>query len=644
MALTPPPRDSGLASLPFDVARMVVWDEQLSLDDVAALRLTCRALATVTATRLFYRIAISKLNKDRDAFLAICHSPHLAPHVHEVEWLEVCYSVNVADLPSSIPSDMNAEEDDTAALCRDFDDQAKASFWMVASLPGDDGGTDPGSLETAHQRIVTEFRHRFIAALDLLPSLHTLTSRQMPPYWVINLDSEYHMAAGLFQRYKRVPLQDMSAQSNDGLFLFLFPAMERPTSTVTRLRWADELAGFSYLRPLPAGAFDHLESLELCLMPSKPKLDASLGHLEAACARAAPTLRRLKLCLDHGRAPSLPSPVELAILGPALARAPSCHLRSLSLVSARCGEDVLFGLFEAHATSLRHVYLEFVGVTAGLIARVAGLTALRLDSIEVVNDTSRMVCKRALARYINGEPPSQGPAMCCFGACDGVMRDRVESGGSSLALATADIGEYSESERGSDAESDASEDSMDYRRQTGPKWAWSRFVPEDESFPTGVYCFQVASSHPGGHATEYWNFTSRDGETACGTDPLDWFEDWDANAGDIEEPLPYCEALSEFWRNGIRVLETDRRGWPVIYDLGGEAWEELQRENPPAGAVLYDEHLDPLREHDLDGVGIWRWRRTGARRDQPGTWGYSWQTEAFADPEYLDVLPAWSFF
>src|SRR4051812_36687153 len=79
------------ASLPFDILRIIVWHEQLDTDDVAALRLTCRAFVEVASTRLFYRVGISKLNKDRDAFLNICNSPHLALHVHEVEWLELCF-------------------------------------------------------------------------------------------------------------------------------------------------------------------------------------------------------------------------------------------------------------------------------------------------------------------------------------------------------------------------------------------------------------------------------------------------------------------------------------------------------------------------------------------------------------------------
>jgi hypothetical protein len=629
-------RESGPPTLPFEVWHIIVWDEQLSLNDVAALRLTSRTLTTVAATRLFYCIPISKLNKDRDGFLAICHSPHLAPHVHEVEWLEICYDVDVFDrVALPLPSPINAEEDDTAALCRYFKDQAETSFWM-ANLPSVAGGIDPESVEDGRQRAVDEFRGPFMEALDLLPKLRTFISRPMPSTWIVNSDPEYRMTAGLFQRYERAFRLDMSTQSNDGLFSFLVPAMERPASTVTRLHWSDELPGFSYFRPLPAAAFSHLEALELCLTP-KLGFEAALSHLEATCARAAPTLRHLKLCLEHGAALPWPRPsaVELAILGPALALSPSCNLRSLSLVAAQCSEDALVDIFKAHATSLRHVHLESINVSASLARRLAGLAVLQLESIKVVNDTSNastVVCERGLARYINGEAPSQGPTTCCavndwedaaFGACDREIRQLVEREGLHSPLATVGMREDLGFEPGSEAESDVSEDSVGYRRRTGPKWAWSRFFPANESFPSGVYCFEVPDSHPGGHATEYWNFTSRDGETACGTDPLEWFDDWDVDAGDVEEPTPYCEALREFWCHGSRA---EMRMGSLASYLGEDsaAWL-IQCENPPAGAVYYHEQQDPSK--DDSGLGVLHsTTNTG--------WGSSWHTVEYPSTVY----------
>ncbi len=626
MTLAPSPGDSGLASLPFDVARMIVWDEQLSLGDVAALRLTCRSFTTAATTRLFYCIAISKLNKDRDAFLAICHSPHLAQHVHEVEWLEVCYDVDVFDrLGTPLPSTTNAQEDDTAAVCRYFDDQAKTSFWM-ANLPTLAGNPDAASIEEARRDAVAEFRAPFLAAIDLLPNLHTFISQQMPSTWAVNSAPEYPMTADLFQRYPRDSVEEAASQSNDGLIFFLLPAMERLTSTVTRLRWADELPGRSYVRLLPAAAFDGLESLDLCFSRSGVGPHISLDHFADACARAAPTLRRLTLCVAHGENQSSCGTAGHIVLGPALARSPSCHLRSLSLVSTRCSDEVLLGLFEAHADTLRHVYLGSIDVGVQLVRRLAGLASLKLDSIEVVNEGSRAVCARALARYINGEPIGGGPGMCCsvsdgeesrFGACDRELRRLVEGVTTRLPLATAAICEDWASDRGSDAESDASEDSVDYRRRTGPKWVWSRFFPADKSFPAGVYCFQVPDSHPRGHATECWKFTSRDGETACGADPLEWFDEWDVDAGDVEEPTPYCEALREFWDDGSR---TEMRMGSLASYLGEDsaAWRLIQQENPPAGAVYYHEQLDPFKDASGLGTRVTHAASTG--------WGSSWRT------------------
>src|SRR5690349_15530480 len=54
-----------------------------------------------------------------------------------------------------------------------------------------------------------------------------------------------------------------------------------------------------YRCPLPASAFEHLKSLELCFSPS-PLVNIYVGDPETACIRAAPSLHRLKLCRGHG--------------------------------------------------------------------------------------------------------------------------------------------------------------------------------------------------------------------------------------------------------------------------------------------------------------------------------------------------------
>ncbi|KAK4035349.1 hypothetical protein C8A01DRAFT_38194 [Parachaetomium inaequale] len=244
-----------LELLPFDILRIIVWSEALSQDDVAALRLTCRALVDVAATRLFYRIAISKLNVDRDIFLSICHSPHLAAHVHEVEWLEISWDVDLFDGISAPAWFVNAPDHDAEAVGRYFQGQAEAAFWLrnVPARPPAEANSDTADIESGRQKAVAEFKTDFEATVDLLPNLHTFASRPMTSTRIINdIDSEYPMTADYFQRFQDTPrAPEIVPQTNDGLFLFLLPAMDRPTSTIIRLRWADEFPGFSYLRRVP---------------------------------------------------------------------------------------------------------------------------------------------------------------------------------------------------------------------------------------------------------------------------------------------------------------------------------------------------------------------------------------------------------
>jgi hypothetical protein len=254
-----------LTSLPFDILRAIVWSERLDRNDVEHLRLTCRSLSDVTVTRLFYRIGISKLNTDRDSFLFICRSPHLASHVRELEWLEITWDI---DLFQRIPSNLSVppgalqlgeiEDDDTESMCHHFAAAAETLFWLPSppniALPGSVLPVDNRlELLATHQNTVEGFRDIFQSALDMLPNLHTFVSRPMSSTRLITTQSGYPMAASLFQTFQDTPkFPGPPPETNDGLIHFLIPAMDRPTSTVTRLRWADEFPGNSYVRTIPA--------------------------------------------------------------------------------------------------------------------------------------------------------------------------------------------------------------------------------------------------------------------------------------------------------------------------------------------------------------------------------------------------------
>lgn len=590
-AAIPPP--TNLYSLPFDIQRLIVWDEVLSQDDIASLRLTCRGLVLSTSSRLFYRIGISKLHSDRQSFLAICHDPDLAKHVHEVEWLELPWDLGYFDRLSAVFSwDEKEDDDDLVILCSYFQDQAEEAFWLP-SIPANDNPTY-GDARRQREESIENFREIFMEAVDRLPNLHTFASRPMGSERTINPGADYPMAASLFQAFQDMACSHTNYESNDGLFLFIFPTMARATSAVHRLRWADEFPGYSYFRPIPPAAFEGLESLELCWTPINLRSTAVENlSLPAACSAAAPTLRHLSLCLDHGRLEDSPGFVEQKILGADLAASAMVALQSLKLVSMNLDPDVFLNIIAANVTSLRHVHLENVDARTDIIGRIAKLPGLRLATLRVLNDypteTPRAICAHALVRHING-----APCDLLHTDCGEVIRAAVglDSEQAPLFTTAEDCeGAFDAVSLVGSAPSEASFGSQHksiMRQWCGdsPKWAWGRFYNEKKY--GRVYVFQVPSTDPKGSPTVLWKFTSRDGEVGYGDDPFEWFHEWDLGAGDSVEPTPYCRDLWTF-------AMLHKRG-PIISDLLGPAHplvDQVMNQAPPEGAFLYDADLDP---------------------------------------------------
>ncbi|KAH6649484.1 hypothetical protein F5144DRAFT_553161 [Chaetomium tenue] len=586
---------ANLDSLPYDIQRLIVWDEVLSQDDIASLRLTSRGLVLSTSSRLFYRIGISKLNFDRQSFLAICHDPDLAKHVHEVEWLELSWDLGYFDRLNAVFSwDEKEDDDDLVNLCSYFQGQAEEAFWLP-SIPVNDNPTYDDSRRQREESI-ENFRETFMEAVDQLPNLHTFVSRPMGSERTINPGSDYPMAASLLQTFQDMACSHTNYESNDGLFLFIFPTMARATSAVHRLRWADEFPGYSYFRPIPPAAVKGLESLELCWTPINLRSTTVVVEnpsLLAACSAAAPTLRHLGLCLDHGRLEDSPGFVEEKILGSDLAASAIVALQSLKLVSMNLDPDVLLKIIVANVTSLRHVHLENVDARTDVIGRMAKLPGLRLATLRVLNDypteAPRDMCEHALIHHINGVPcdvvhtdcddaihavvdleTEQAPLFITTDGCEGAP-DAVSLAGSAAS-----------------EESFGSQHKSTMRQWCGesPKWAWGRFYHAKKH--GRVYVFQVPSTDPNGSPTVLWKFTSRDGEVGYGDDPFEWFDEWDLGAGDAVEPTPYCRELWTF-------AMLHKRG-PTICDLLGPAHpllDQVMNQRPPEDAFLYDADLDP---------------------------------------------------
>ncbi|KAK0668392.1 hypothetical protein QBC41DRAFT_347236 [Cercophora samala] len=515
----------GITSLPVELLLSVIWSDQLEQDDVEAVRLSCHALAPAAASRLFFRIYISKLITDRDNFLAICNSPHLAQHVKEVEWLEICHALG--DFLHRVPLarvriNGTITEHELGSLYKYMEAASEPLFWLFNTPTGPRRvGYDADEITTMRRNTVAAFRPVFEAAIDKLPNLRTFVSRPMTSERVLsNLD--YPIAAWQFQSFQDMVLT--MPETNDGLFLFILPAMGRSTSTVARLRWHDEWPGFSFLRPFPSSAFRGLESLdifvaELGLIRSRGD-DHALVGLETALMNAAPTLRHFKLNMDDFPDPDQRS--SSPYIGSTIVRWLSNRrfaLRSVSLCSVIVGPDVLLPLIRANATSLRHLTLDNTpGFSQRELLALARIHGLGLESIQIIPEKQVVVTENALLRFLSGKAPVSDD--------DREVHDLMNEA-EPVFISTPPRNEAATKDEC--ASETTSEEDHDVE-----------YGPENRG---RVFAFQVAEDSPHGHKTVGWKFTSRDGPVGYGTDPLRWFEDWDPEAGDREEPLPDCKAL-----------------------------------------------------------------------------------------------------
>ncbi|KAK4195278.1 hypothetical protein QBC40DRAFT_316642 [Triangularia verruculosa] len=570
-------REMGITSLPFELLLSIIWNDRLEEDDVKAARLTCHVLAPAAASRLFFRIYISKLIADRDTFLAICNSPHLAQHVREVEWLEISHALG--DFTNRFPA---IEEELINTLYQYMETTSTSLFWLFNTSTGPQWSDyDADAVAATRTNTVAVFRPVFEAAIDKLPSLQTFVSRPMTSERVLS-DQEYPISGWQFQSYQ--DRAQKNPETNDGLFLFLMPAMCRPTSTVTRLCWHDEFPGFSVFRSFPDSAFKGLESLDMFVNhwagTDGPNNDSLVG-LKAALKNAAPTLRHFKLDIDTVVGGKAPLP-DKSIGGTIVSWLSNGQfaLRSLSLCSTDLFRNALLPLIRANATSLRHLRVENVPIYSSWVRDLAQIRRLRLDSIQIIRDEEvvygegsrwmvpddsgddaepsededlsgdgssmsdrdgrqikkEAVTETALLRYLRGKPPVNDDDQ------------RVHTAVYSIAPVLISTLPRSEDAMEDDHASEAnSEDSVQYRRRTSPK----------------------------------------DGVVAYGDDPLEWFEDWDLEAGDREEPLPYFAALKEFSK---KDLEDGNLGEYLGEQSG--TWELLRQLSPPEGAIQCDSDED----------------------------------------------------
>jgi hypothetical protein len=299
-------------------------------------------------------------------------------------------------------------------------------------------------------------------------------------------------------------------------------------------------------------------------------------------------------------------------------------LRSLRLVGVRLVVEFV-DVMRANAGTLKHVHLEAVGVTLGLMQHlclVKGFVAL--ETFRVVEDyPGHLFMEDKLLERIKEEPAADAepvPRLMYddirkwpknffrIVSTDTAFDDKEMDDAPSCTLCVREHTPNHIMEKGDACLNPDHDTSLAKDVGEAPCWRWKWFLPpgQEDSEPM-VYYYSVpvsellnnlSFSSPTkqtdnrlGHPTEIHRFVSRDGTVAYGRDPLNWFDDWDTEDGrDVSEPTPFCHSLLKFVKLGPPKLKSKT--------ARAAAKAGVLRELPD-GAVAYDRDGDPLVNVEL---------------------------------------------
>lgn len=140
-----------------------------------------------------------------------------------------------------------------------------------------------------------------------------------------------------------------------------------------------------------------------------------------------------------------------------------------------------------------------------------------------------------------------------------------------------------------DCDTDSEVDYAEYKARKGPVyWDWCVYKKT-------WYWWPVDDPELAKARTTHWNFTNREGETAFGNDPLEYFDDWNSEKGDVAEPTPFGPEFTKAW-----VYSRDQTDQQP--PEGAERWDDqnlpeydsfdseavLNWDGPPKGFGAYD--------------------------------------------------------
>ncbi|OIW22513.1 hypothetical protein CONLIGDRAFT_220349 [Coniochaeta ligniaria NRRL 30616] len=523
---------SPIRRLPPEIVDQIA-ESYLSHDDWKSIRLTSRFFDRSMIRLLFRRVFLSKTKLDRDVFLNISRSPHLATAARELTWYELAEDGDVfrdRDL-----SDYPDQSGNTFEL-PPFLTLARDAFWW------------PGSIGNHHPSDLLPW---FQVALNNMPNIESFVSCRMPESRVVSKKQYLLTAQALYDG------GSSPKRMNDGFYHFLLPTMRLPESSIKRLVLANEGIESSTFRIQPSDgpAFQKLTHIHLSIGRLRSSSDGGLSGVKV-CLRSAFALEELRLCFrtENGiRGPKWRAAWQqtehhsavVAQLFDAGSEKEAMfwpHLRRLELediwLRQRHKIKIVLKLLEAHSSTLRHLAFRQCEIIGRMLSGMSNIPGLKLESLQITDHTDAVVLVLAdsvLLGYVNntGPPPDnvwRSSAICSASTWEAglsVYDTRFKPKGMA-DYTDEDMAIIFECLHHSTEETPPSGSSVDEQVTVVETTMDNDTVTHTVAHGTESSSFM--RSMAGSHPTKLWLFKHADGRQAISDEPLEFFSDWENSA------------------------------------------------------------------------------------------------------------------
>ena len=573
MPLTRKKPKAKLALAPAEILHQIF--SYLSRADHKSLRQTCHSIKRLATGYVFFRAHISLLKTDHDAFFKISRRRHLAEVVEQVVWYDIpsipddasewdIVGPEVAIDDGSSGEGLSEENSNDEEACSESEDagidftdlvtqlaeQYRKALWLDNAVPSN-AGKGSKKRGTDVKTTLEVFFDNFVTALARMPRLKDITVRPMASERTIAVEkNKYPLHMGILHKF--------STSGDDAGVVLLLEAMKASSClNVTTFRYADQpsLSNINVLDESYGVVFRKFETIDLCI--SKVQSVEAFDGL-ARCLDEAKELRHLKLCFENLSNPDQYRnlrAVKGEVFDLLFDSVQWQHLDRIELVDLHYSRKAMRDFIAKHTASLRHISLQLVERNplewADFLTDFIKQPDLRLDSILIshhergdVIDPDWLLKK---TRAKSWDSDTGAPFLS--------REEFFWDGDAWPGVVVHDIKTRPKAYEGLSVPPECEEhdsDGEDIPKNTTPPSIY--WILDDLSEDGGriVFYSVTSASDDDAYTTEVWRFCRADGSYAFSDpkdgvpDPLNYFEDWDPEAGDVAEPTPFGKAFDEF--------------------------------------------------------------------------------------------------